>query len=235
MTGKLTARSAESLAKRKGRWLDGGGLFLRVLEPGHKVYWTYRFRLNGKDREMSVGSYPAMSLAEARIKHAELRAGPQGDRPGRRPAQGQSRPPRPADADLRPSPTATSRPGGRLEEPQASQQWRNDAGQYAAWFRDLPVDEVDAKAVLQVLEPKWREAPETMSRLRGRIRVCWPRLRSPVTSTPTSRIRQGGRTGSTICCQRRRRSARAAIMRRWIIAICPPSWPSSARRFRPGL
>jgi hypothetical protein len=74
MTGKLTARSAESLAKRKGRWLDGGGLFLRVLEPGHKVYWTYRFRLNGSDREMSVGAYPAMSLAEARIKHADLRA-----------------------------------------------------------------------------------------------------------------------------------------------------------------
>ena len=34
MTGKLTARSADSLAKRKGRWLDGGGLFLRVLDPG---------------------------------------------------------------------------------------------------------------------------------------------------------------------------------------------------------
>jgi integrase len=43
--------------------------------------------------------------------------------------------------------------------------------EYAAPIRDLPVDKVDAKAVLQVLEPKWREAPETMSRLRGRIEV----------------------------------------------------------------
>jgi hypothetical protein len=74
MTGKLTARGVESLAKRKGRWLDGAGLFLRVLDPGKRVYWTYRFRLNGVDREMSVGAYPAMTLAEARIRHADLRA-----------------------------------------------------------------------------------------------------------------------------------------------------------------
>ena len=53
---------------------DGDGLFLRVLDPGKRVYWVYRYRLNGKDRETSVGSYPAMTLAQARIKHAELRA-----------------------------------------------------------------------------------------------------------------------------------------------------------------
>ena len=51
MAGKLTARGVESLAKRKGRFLDGDGLFLRVLDPGKRVYWVYRFRLNGLDRE----------------------------------------------------------------------------------------------------------------------------------------------------------------------------------------
>ncbi len=44
MAGKLTTRSAASFAKRKGRYLDGDGLFLRVLDPGHRVYWVYRFR-----------------------------------------------------------------------------------------------------------------------------------------------------------------------------------------------
>ena len=73
MAGKLTARGVESRAKRKGRFLDGDGLFLRVLDPGKRVYWVYRFRLNGMDRETSIGAYPAMSLAEARIKHADLR------------------------------------------------------------------------------------------------------------------------------------------------------------------
>jgi hypothetical protein len=57
MAGKLTARSVESLAKRRGRYGDGDGLFLRVLDPGKRVYWTYRYRLNGVDRETSVGAY----------------------------------------------------------------------------------------------------------------------------------------------------------------------------------
>jgi Arm DNA-binding domain len=74
MAGKLTARSAESLAKTRGRYLDGHGLFLRVLDPGRRVYWVYRFTTDGREREKSVGAYPEMSLAQARIKHAELRA-----------------------------------------------------------------------------------------------------------------------------------------------------------------
>ena len=41
---------------------------------GRKVYWTLRYRLNGLDREMSLGGYPAVSLADARFKQMELRA-----------------------------------------------------------------------------------------------------------------------------------------------------------------
>ena len=128
MTGKLTARSADSLAKRKGRWLDGGGLFLRVLNPGHKVYWTYRYRLNGKDRETSVGAFPAMSLALARIRHAELRAlvlkgvDPLAKRSVKAAPQ--------RDAELRPMCRQVHRhPRGRLEERQASAAMGDDADQ----------------------------------------------------------------------------------------------------------
>jgi Arm DNA-binding domain len=73
MAGKLTARAVESLAKRKGRYGDGDGLFLRVLDPGKRVYWTFRYRATGRDREMSVGPYPELSLAEARARHVALR------------------------------------------------------------------------------------------------------------------------------------------------------------------
>jgi hypothetical protein len=37
-------------------------------------YWVYRFRVGGVEREMSLGRYPAVSLAQARIKHTDLRA-----------------------------------------------------------------------------------------------------------------------------------------------------------------
>jgi hypothetical protein len=67
--GKLTALDAERLSQRKGRYGDGGGLFLRVLTPGRRTYWTYRFRFDGQDREISVGIYPEMLLDEARQTH----------------------------------------------------------------------------------------------------------------------------------------------------------------------
>jgi len=48
-------------------------------------------------------------------------------------------------------------------------QWKQTLGQYAAPLRDMPVDEIDTAAVLAVLKPLWARAPETASRLRGRI------------------------------------------------------------------
>jgi hypothetical protein len=73
MAGKLTARRVESLSKRKGRYLDGNGLFMRVLGP-NKSYWVYRYRVHGVDREMSIGNPQFMTLVEARAKHLEMRA-----------------------------------------------------------------------------------------------------------------------------------------------------------------
>ena len=40
---------------------------------------------------------------------------------------------------------------------------------YCAAIRNVPVDKVDAEAVLSVLKPLWSRAPETASRLRGRV------------------------------------------------------------------
>jgi hypothetical protein len=38
-----------------------------------KAYFVYRYTVSGKERETSLGPYPELGLAEARIKHAELR------------------------------------------------------------------------------------------------------------------------------------------------------------------
>ncbi len=35
--------------------------------------WTFSYMLEGRQRELAIGKYPAMSLAEARAKRAELR------------------------------------------------------------------------------------------------------------------------------------------------------------------
>ena len=179
MTGKLTVRGVESLAKRKGRYRDDHGLFLRVLDPGHKVYWTYRFRLNGADREMSVGAYPEVSLEQARAKHAAMRAQVlNGIDPlaGKR-AKGKTFSGR---AEMVPGgvPTFGAMAEAYVETHEGSwrsakhrSQWRMTLTKYCQPIWDTPVNEIDTAAVLAVLAPLWARAPETGSRLRGRIEV----------------------------------------------------------------
>ena len=48
-------------------------------------------------------------------------------------------------------------------------QWRVTLSTYAKPLYPRPVDEIDTQAVLAVLTPLWQRAPETASRLRGRI------------------------------------------------------------------
>ncbi len=51
---------------------DGGGLYLWVKPTGGKLWrWSYRF--DGKEKLMSLGKYPDVSLAQARERHAEAR------------------------------------------------------------------------------------------------------------------------------------------------------------------
>ena len=49
------------------RLLDGNGLYLFVPVSGKKV-WQLRFKIDGKEKVMTVGKYPLMSLQEARDK-----------------------------------------------------------------------------------------------------------------------------------------------------------------------
>ena len=70
-TGKL---SAVEVAKAKGPVVphDGRGLYLRVAPTGTKS-WVFRFQIDGKRRDMGLGAFPDISLAEARAKAAEHR------------------------------------------------------------------------------------------------------------------------------------------------------------------
>ena len=68
----LTPITLRSLIDKPGRHSDGGGLYFRVL-PGHKAYFTYRYSVGGRANEMSLGPYPELSLAEARVKHVAAR------------------------------------------------------------------------------------------------------------------------------------------------------------------
>lgn len=64
---KLTdsmVRSAKSEGQKRRKLADGGGLTL-VVKPESKVWW-FRYRFAGKEKTYSLGSYPEVSLKQAR-------------------------------------------------------------------------------------------------------------------------------------------------------------------------
>jgi hypothetical protein len=172
--GKLTKDAIDKLIDRPGRHGDGDGLYFRAIGE-RRAYFVYRYRAAGKEREVSIGPYPEVSLADARAKHAALRKIVVSDK--RDPLADK----RAAKASASAASAATKPTFGECADhhiaahaaswrnPKNEQQWRMTLTTYCAPIRSTPVDKVDTEAVLSVLKPLWMRAPETASRLRGRI------------------------------------------------------------------
>lgn len=63
----------KAVAKSKPRKLsDGGGLHLLVRPNGSKL-WRFRYRFAGRENMLALGSFPIVTLAEARAKRDEAR------------------------------------------------------------------------------------------------------------------------------------------------------------------
>lgn len=63
---KAKPRSAEY------RMTDGRGLYLTITPTGGKL-WRYKYRFQKREKLMSFGAYPDVSLLDAREKHAQAR------------------------------------------------------------------------------------------------------------------------------------------------------------------
>jgi len=64
-------RSAKPQGKEY-KLFDGQGLFLLVTSSGGKL-WRLKYRFDGKEKMLSVGTYPEISLAEARAHRDKAR------------------------------------------------------------------------------------------------------------------------------------------------------------------
>ena len=53
------------LAAKPYKLSDGGGMFLQVTPAGRKL-WRLKYRIDGKEKLLSIGKYPAISLSKAR-------------------------------------------------------------------------------------------------------------------------------------------------------------------------
>ena len=64
-------RKAKPEAKAK-KLTDGGGLFVLVTPAGSKL-WRLKYRIGGKEKLLSLGAYPDVTLARARERREEAR------------------------------------------------------------------------------------------------------------------------------------------------------------------
>ncbi|AUT67016.1 tyrosine-type recombinase/integrase [Paraburkholderia hospita] len=67
----VAIRNARATGKTQRIW-DGGGLYIEVTPGGSKL-WRLKYRFDGKEKRLSFGRYPEVSLKDAREKRDEAR------------------------------------------------------------------------------------------------------------------------------------------------------------------
>lgn len=162
---RLTNRTVQSI-KDHGRHADGDGLYLVVDASGKR--WSVFFMWRGKRREMGLGAYPAVGLADAREAAREARKlAAEGTDPiqARKAAKRASS--APTLGEIAEQLIVDLTPGWRGKFTDAN--WRRSFELHAASIRDKPVDEVNTEDVLSVLRPLWSTKPETAGKVRERL------------------------------------------------------------------
>ena len=162
----LTVRFIQSVSK-PGKYHDGGGLglYLRVDKSGAK-FWIQRIVVNGKRREIGLGSFPITPLALAREKALEnKRMVTQGNDPIK------------AKQALRAIPTFENAALQvyELNRPiwtnkKHASQFINTLKTYAfPLIGDMKISDIATSDIMTVLTPFWTDKPETARRVRQRI------------------------------------------------------------------
>ena len=180
---RLSALGLGKLAKRKGVFCDGGGLYLHS-DPPAQCSWLFRYRLSGKTRWMGLGPYPAISLAKARELASNARTlkalgtDPIGQRDASRATEHLAAARTITFKQCAETYVKAHRVGWRNAA--HASQWENTLHTYAyPHIGALSVQAIDTSLVMKVLEPIWTAKSETASRLRGRIETIlnWAKVR----------------------------------------------------------
>ena len=156
---KLTALKVKSL-REPGKYGDGNGLWLVIGKTGTKA-WTVRVTVDGRRREIGLGTFPDVSLAEARKKAlAERQAASSG---------------RDTIAERERAAIPTFEQHARDVHAAERHQWRS--AQYAlSWLRSLELhvfpqigakrlDDITRSDMIAVLQPVSIKTPETARRV----------------------------------------------------------------------
>lgn len=160
---------------KPGKYADGGGLYF--VKTTESAKWIYRFSVNGKRREMGLGPFPTVSLAEARRERdrwaEELRA-------GRDPITEREKQRQDASNEMNKTDPLFSELAQMIFE--AKQPGLRGDGERGRWFSPIKihllpsignkrVSQINQRDVIDALKPIWRKKPPTAKKTQQRLRA----------------------------------------------------------------
>ncbi|MDO6458818.1 integrase arm-type DNA-binding domain-containing protein [Celeribacter halophilus] len=170
-TNRLSAKGIASAVA--GKHPDGAGLWFHKRNDGG-AQWFLRFTINGKRREMGLGAYPAVSLAEARRRAEDARSKVRDNIDPIREREKQRR------QNARNLHLFEDIAKDAFEARKKSLKGNGVAGR---WFSPLelhvlpklgklPIIEIDQVDLRNTLQAIWHEKPETARKALGRTSIC---------------------------------------------------------------
>ena len=162
---RLSAAKVKAI-KKPGMHGDGNGLYLRVTGSGSRS-WMQRIVIHGRRRDLGLGGYPAIGLAEARALALANKALVTA---GRDPLAERHRANVPTFREAAKKVYEANLPRGRNGKHTVN--WWGSLELHAfPVIGDVKVDRIRRSDVLAVLEPIWAVRPEAARRVRQRIRT----------------------------------------------------------------
>ena len=156
---------------KNGKYHDGKGLYISITSPGTGK-WSLRYRLDHKSREMGLGTFPEISIVDARQKAEDNRRqilnkiDPIEDKRKQEVLRNQQGKKFSYIADL----YISAKKKEEWRNPKSEQQWRNTITSYAVPFLDKkPLIEINIDDIQELLLPIWSSKTETARRLQQRL------------------------------------------------------------------
>ena len=165
----MTVTRARAL-KNPGLYRADPTLYLAV-SPGGSKSWIQRLTINGKRRDIGLGGFPLVSLAEAReAAFANRKRARMGRDPLAEKRKARLRDAMPTFREAAERTFETLKPRWRSDKVAAN--WMQQLERHAFQrLGELLVDKIGREEVLSVLTPIWTTKPETARRVRRNIRT----------------------------------------------------------------
>ncbi|UXH55906.1 integrase arm-type DNA-binding domain-containing protein (plasmid) [Pseudomonas aeruginosa] len=170
---KLTPKFVKE-ESQPGVYQDGRGLILRIADTGRKS-WIFRYSFQGSRHDLALGTYPALSLRDARLAADKERVTiSRGENPLaiRQAQRGEATSKRQSAKSFKAVAEQFIKTHAPTWSTGYARDWRSSMLNHVyPVIGKLPPADIDTAMVLRVLEPIWLTIPTTAQRVRNRIEL----------------------------------------------------------------